>query len=75
MGMDFRNGELLSFCIFCLVEAALFFLLSRKWSDIVSFWYKKEKVFLNYPYEIDGRTLKTSIRVGAFAILFFALRE
>lgn len=75
MGMDFRNGELLSFCIFCLVEATLFFLLSRKWSEIISFWYKKERVFLNYPYEIDGWSLKKKIKFGAFTILFFALRE
>lgn len=73
MGMDFRTGELLSFCIFSLIEAVLFFLLARKWSEIIKFWYKNEKVFLNYPYAIDGWRLKTKMKVGSFTILFFAL--
>lgn len=75
MGMDFRSGELLSFCVFCLIETIFFSLLARKWSEIITFWYEKEKVFLNYPYEIDGWNLKRKIKVGAFLILFFALRK
>lgn len=75
MEMDFRTGELLSFCVFCLIEAILFFLLARKWSEIIQFWHRKERVFLNYPYEIDGWSLKKKIKVGAFTILFFAMGE
>lgn len=75
MGIDFKTGELLTFTSFSLFEAVVFFKLARKWSAIIKFWYKKEKPFLNYPYEVDGWRLKTKIKVGVFTLLFGALSE
>jgi hypothetical protein len=56
-----------------MAGATLFFKLSIRWPYIIAFWYKKEEIFLYFPYKDTGKGLAKRIKTTAFSILGFAL--
>jgi hypothetical protein len=63
----------LTFYTVCMAGATLFFKLSIRWPYIIAFWYKKEQIFLYFPYKDTGKGLAKRIKTTAFTILGFAL--
>jgi gustatory receptor len=49
--------------------------LATKWKDIMGFWHKMEKPFLNEPYKINGMSFSLKIRIIGFLFISFFVTE
>lgn len=58
-----------------VAQSCIFLNLAKKWKDITSFWYKKEKPFLSEPYTMNGWSLSLKIRLIGFVFCVFYLTE
>lgn len=68
LGFNIHYVEGLVFFIMAAVRGYIFFILARKWNEIMKMWKKCENVFLHEPYKVTGWSLSFKLRL-VFTIL------
>lgn len=57
---------------YSVAQSFIFFYFATKWREIMGFWYRKEKAFLQAPYKRFGR-ISLTMRVRLIGVLFIIL--